>query len=417
MASDAQTPEVPTRRGFEPRVSVRRALFGNLWRTLAGLLGVMQVLVVQWLAVVALGAEGLGAGTLLAAGAALVAVNLATVPVLRRARLRGGEARRAARLYMAVGISTLLVGLAVVVSWVGLLPVAKLLGWLALGESGGVLLFRVASVAFVGAVAFAAVWAFTGGQKQVDRSRVVIPVEGLHESHRGLEIVHLTDLHIGNGLEGERLDRMVADANALEPDLIVLTGDIFDFDPSYVEDGARRLGGLRARLGVFAVLGNHDTYTGTDHVVDHLSRLAPGIRLLRDEIERLPLPEPLYIAGAEDPGRDWNQSSLHLESLDSLAAARPDDGPVLLLVHRPQAFPQAAKLGFPVVLAGHTHGGQLALPFRSGQRVNLARVMTGYTRGLYHLKRSTLYVSRGIGVAGPAVRFNCAREMATIELA
>jgi hypothetical protein len=152
-------------------------------------------------------------------------------------------------------------------------------------------------------------------------------------------------------------------------------------------------------------------------VVDCLTRFAPNLRLLRDEYVRLPLPEPLYLAGIEDPGRDWTNRSVHLEALDTLAERLPDDGPVLLLVHRPQAFPQAAKLGFPLVLAGHTHGGQLALPFRAGQPLNLARVMTGYTRGLYQMHASTLYVSRGVGVAGPAVRFNCAREMATIELA
>lgn len=417
MASSTTSSEAHEPARFDLRSSLRRVLFGNLMRSLAGLLGVMQILVVEWLAVVLLGGDGLDAGAAWTVGLGLVAANLATVPVLRRARLYGGEARRVAKLYMAFGITTLLVGLAVAISWLGLFPVTSLLGWLAVGQADAFTLFRVLSVALVGAVALSAVWAFTGGQARVDRTRVRVPIEGLHDSHQGLEIVHLTDLHIGNGLEDARLDRMVADANALEPDLIVLTGDIFDFDPAYVEDGCRRLGGLRARLGVFAVLGNHDTYTGSEHVARNLAEHARGIRLLRDDFERLPLPEPLYIAGVEDPGRDWTNRSVHLEALDRLAERLPDDGPVLLLAHRPQVFEQAAKLGFPLVLAGHTHGGQLALPFRRGRHFNLARVMTGYTRGLYQRHRTLMYVSRGIGVAGPAVRFNCAREMATIELA
>ena len=404
-------PTVPARR------SIRRVLMANMWRSLAGLLGVMQALVVQWLVVVVLGRQGLGLAPGLCLGAVLVILNLATVPVLRRERQRGGRGRQWSRLYMATGISTLLVGFAVAASWLAIFPLTSLLAWLALGPEPAFTLFRVLSVVLVGSVTFAVVWAFTGGQKKVERTVVQIPIEVLHDDHRGLRLGHLTDLHIGNGLEGEALDAMVRDANALEVDMLVLTGDLFDFDPAYVEDGARRLGGLRAPLGVYAVLGNHDAYTGTDLIVDALRAHAPGIRLLRDEYVALPVEgPPLYLAGIEDPGRGWNSRDLHLESLDELAARVPKDGPVLLLVHRPQAFPQAARLGFPLVLAGHTHGGQLALPIRNGS-INLSRIMTSFTRGLYQMHGSTLYVNRGIGVAGPAVRFNCAREIATVELA
>ena len=162
-------------------------------------------------------------------------------------------------------------------------------------------------------------------------------------------------------------------------------------------------------------LGNHDTYTGTEEVVAALAEHAPGVRLLRDECVKLAVDEPLYLAGIEDPGRGWTVRDLELDTLARVGALLPQDGPTVLLVHRPQAFPQAARLGFPVVLAGHTHGGQLALPTPDG-RFNLARVMTGYTRGLYQMHDSILYVNRGIGVAGPAMRFNCRREIATIEL-
>jgi predicted MPP superfamily phosphohydrolase len=87
----------------------------------------------------------------------------------------------------------------------------------------------------------------------------------------------------------------------------------------------------------------------------------------------------------------------------------------VLLVHRPETFPQAARLGFPLVLAGHTHGGQLALPSVGG-RLNLARLVTRYHRGLFRENGSVLYVNRGAGVAGPALRINCPREITTIEL-
>jgi predicted MPP superfamily phosphohydrolase len=227
--------------------------------------------------------------------------------------------------------------------------------------------------------------------------------------------VQATDLHIGNRMEGARLDRMVERINAEDPDLVVLTGDLFDFDPAVVEDGARRLARLRARHGVYAILGNHDIRTGAETVARGLARFAPGLRLLRDEIVRLPLPEPLYLAGVEDPGNDWSARGVELPALERLAAARPGDGPTLLLVHRPELFAQAARLAFPVVIAGHTHGGQLALP-TPGYHLNLARVATPYTRGLFRSGGTLMYVNRGLGVGGPALRLNCPREIATLEL-
>ncbi len=85
-------------------------------------------------------------------------------------------------------------------------------------------------------------------------------------------------------------------------------------------------------------------------------------------------------------------------------------------MHRPEAFPQAARLGFPLVLAGHTHGGQLAFPTPGG-RINFAALITRFTRGLYRENGAALYVNRGVGFAGPMIRFNCRREITTIELA
>jgi len=106
---------------------------------------------------------------------------------------------------------------------------------------------------------------------------------------------------------------------------------------------------------------------------------------------------------------------LEVEGLARVAAARPVDGPSLLLVHRPEVFEQAARLGFPLVLAGHTHGGQLALPTPGG-RYNLARLVTPLTRGLYRSGASVLYVNRGLGFGGPPLRINCPREIASFVL-
>jgi hypothetical protein len=105
-----------------------------------------------------------------------------------------------------------------------------------------------------------------------------------------------------------------------------------------------------------------------------------------------------------------------MSALDTVAHQRPTDGPVLLLAHQPENFQHAARLGFPLVLAGHTHGGQIALPGLESY-CNAARLVTRYTRGLFHANGSAMYVNRGLGVGGPPLRIAAPREIATIELA
>lgn len=393
----------------------RSLFFGNLFTILSAILGVFQVLIGHWVLVVFAGREGPGPALGLLLAAALVSANVLALPSIRRAARSEGWPRRIGRGYLALGLATLPVGLVIALAWLGYLPLAGLLRLIGVSGDLAFDLFRVASALVVFALVGMFLWGFTGGQRHVDLTHVPLDLEGWPESLAGLRIVHLTDLHIGNGLEGERLAALVERVNAMEPDLVALTGDLFDFDPRFVEEGARSLGALRARHGVYAVLGNHDHYTGREYVAESLVRLAPGVRLLRGALARVPGPHPLYVAGVDDPGSDWTARGMLLDELEALGRDLPSDGPAILLVHRPEAFPQASRLGFRLVLAGHTHGGQLALP--GSGRWNLARIITGYHRGLYRENGSILYVNRGIGVAGPAVRFNCPREIATIELA
>jgi predicted MPP superfamily phosphohydrolase len=394
---------------------IRKLLFGRLILTLAVLLGATQVLVGHWVTVVLAGREGPGLVLGLALAALLMVGNAYLVPVMRRARRSGGLPGLVARAYMGLGVATILLGVAVLAIWLGFLPIGGLLSLLGVSPESVFQVFRLVSIPIVATLAGMLLWGFTVGQAYTTHTHLRIPLDDLPESIRGLRIVQTSDLHIGNRMEGRRLERLVRRVNALHPDLVVVTGDIFDFDPSVLEQGARGLAGLRARYGVFAVLGNHDTYTGTEEVAAALRDHAPNLRLLRGEVVRIPLPMPFYLAGLDDPGRDWTARGVDLPGLAELAEKLPDDGPTVLLVHRPEAFPQASRLGFPLVLAGHTHGGQLALP-SAGGRLNLARLVTRYHRGLFRENGSVLYVNRGAGVAGPALRVNCPREIATIEL-
>jgi predicted MPP superfamily phosphohydrolase len=375
----------------------------------------MQVVLGHWITVVLAGREGPGLGIGILLAALLVMGNAYLVPVLRRARRSGGVPAVVARAYMGLGVATILLGVAVMAIWLGFLPIGGLLALLGVSADFVLQVFRVVSIPIVGTIAGMLLWGFTVGQAYVAHTHLRVPLENLPEGLRGLRIVQTSDLHIGNRMQGRRLERLVARVNALDPDLIAVTGDIFDFDPSVLEQGARALAGLRARYGVFAVLGNHDTYTGTEEVAAALRDHAPALQLLRTEVVRLPVSAPFYLAGIDDPGRDWTARGVDIPDLQALAEKLPRDGPTVLLVHRPEAFPQAARLGFPLVLAGHTHGGQLALP-SAGGHLNLARLVTRYHRGLFRENGSVLYVNRGAGVAGPALRVNCPREITTIEL-
>jgi len=397
------------------RALVKRVFFENLVLSLGALLGVMQVLVGHWTWVVFGGHDQPPAGVAFTLAGLLVAANVAAILPVRAAARRGGLARRAARFYIAIGLATLLVGLPIALAWAGWLPLAAILEALGVSPKTAIALFRVATLPVVGTLAFLVAWGFTAGQRKIERTVQRIALAGLDPALAGLRVVQISDLHIGNGLEGGALARLVEHVNELEPDLIAITGDIFDHDPRFIEEGAKALAGLTARYGVFAVLGNHDWYTGNERVAAGLAMHASNLRLLRGERVRLPTPAPLYVAGVDDPGRNWTSSKLELPQIEALGRSMPADGPTLLLVHRPEAFSQAARLGFPLVLAGHTHGGQIALPLPGGHW-NPARMLTRFYRGRYEEHRSVLYVNRGFGVAGPSIRFNCPREIATIEL-
>ena len=116
----------------------------------------------------------------------------------------------------------------------------------------------------------------------------------------------------------------------------------------------------------------------------------------------------------DDPGEGWTERESENAALERLAREIPEDLPRLLLAHRPSYFTHASRLGFPLVLSGHTHGGQVALPF--AHHWNPSRMISHRTRGRFHHEESTLYVSRGLGMAGLPLRINCPREIALLQL-
>ncbi len=394
--------------GEMPRRALGAALRNARYSALFLLAG-SETLITEWLLRLFAG-RSLGLGLALALTVGLAALNVAALAFLP-AIARSARGYTLGRVWLVGSLGALISGPPLALAFLVFTPV----GWLH-APAGDTLLAATGAAAV--AVGFGSMfWGWLVGQRRVEVERLDVPLRGLPEKLAGLRIAQISDLHIGMQLRAPLLRKLIARVNALDADLTVITGDIFDFDPRYIEEGCRELAALRARLGVYAVLGNHDVYTGADAVADGLAQLT-SIRLLRDAWAPIEVEGGvLALAGVEDPGRGWNERDSTHDALERLAAEIPAGLARVLLIHRPSWFAQAARLGFPLALAGHTHGGQIALP-GPARHHNVSRLISRWTRGLFEDADTgaLLYVNRGLGVAGPPVRLNCSREISLFRL-
>ncbi|MFQ5699955.1 MAG: metallophosphoesterase [Myxococcota bacterium] len=388
---------------------LRRTVLRHGILTLLGILGISQALTVQW-GLLALGRGGVGVPSALLAVFAIAALNLGVLLLLRALSRRRPLVFAASRLYMVTTIGSLVAA--------PLLAIAFLAGSLpALAGQPDAARWTILSLGTLaltlghGSIA----WGALVGRHRVTVDQVAIPMRPLPQALEALRCIQISDLHIGPQLRAPRLRVLVEQVNEVEGDLIVVTGDLFDFDPAFIEEGCRELAELSAPLGVYAILGNHDAYTGREAVAAGLRRWT-SIRLLRDEwIPIEAYGERLILLGHEDPGEGWSDRDCESPALEKLCRDAPAAWPRILLSHRPAFFGQAARLGIPLMLSGHTHGGQISLPGRLRHH-NVARLISHWTRGRFERGPSTLYVNRGLGVGGPPVRVNCPPEISRIRL-
>ena len=222
----------------------------------------------------------------------------------------------------------------------------------------------------------------------------------------GLKIVHLTDIHHSLFTPIEDVERVVHLANRLDPDLVALTGDYVTASPSYIWPVAQALGRLRARRGVFAVLGNHDFQVEPGEITRALR--AQRIRVLRNTPYAVrSLGSTLWLVGVDDL---WWGS-------DDLAAALravPSRDSKILLCHNPLGIWRASRYGVDFMLSGHTHGGQVRLPgLRSLYRSKLGEK---FVEGWNRLDGTQIYVNRGIGKVVVPIRVACPAEIACLRL-
>jgi uncharacterized protein len=218
----------------------------------------------------------------------------------------------------------------------------------------------------------------------------------------GVRIAHISDIHFGHLLGPERLAQAVDAVRAVKPDLIAITGDLVDLSGDEAPLLFEHLSLLKATLGVFIVLGNHD-HLDQPRAIVRGARDA-GLTALVDESTRAGGRNGLLVAGI-----DWSKSIPGcIARLRRCGMARAD----LLLAHNPKAFVGAVDREIPLTLSGHTHGGQVAR--RANRRHNLVFTQR-LNAGHYQRGESHLYVTNGVGAWFP-LRVNCPPEVAVIEM-
>lgn len=232
-----------------------------------------------------------------------------------------------------------------------------------------------------------------------------ISLRRLPKSLEGFRVVQLSDIHHGPFSSTEQICRAVETANRLKPDVIALTGDYISRERQYAASCAEMLGQLRARYGVFAVLGNHDHWTDAALITD-LFR-AEGITVLINEGMRFEQRgAAFWLAGVDD-------TMVGLEDISLALAGAQRDEMKLLLAHNPIILRRAARAGVDLVLSGHTHGGQVA--FRP-ERNESGRQRRRLLKGLGREGNTQIYVNRGLGTVVLPIRYGCPPEISLLEL-
>ena len=280
--------------------------------------------------------------------------------------------------------------------------------------SGPPRLTRAARAALLAGGLGLAVWAVAIEPRWLRTRSRELAVPGLPAGLEGLRAAVIADLHVGAPpVDERRLRRIVGRLNAAAPEIVLILGDLLAHeglfrrvpDPELV---AAWLAALEAPLGVFAVLGNHDWAGGRG---DRLTRAAAdvGIRVLDDDAA-LVLRDgrhPLWLAGIAD-------AASRVPDVAGTLGRVPDGAPVLALTHSPDVFPHVpARVS--LTLAGHTHGGQVRVPFIT-RRVIPSRFGNRYARGHVVEGGRHLFVHPGVGTAGPPIRFRSPPELTILTL-
>jgi predicted MPP superfamily phosphohydrolase len=252
----------------------------------------------------------------------------------------------------------------------------------------------------VGTAIGGAAYGLAYSRHQIQVVRTSLSVSGLAPALDGLRIGFITDLHHSEMVPASDVVRAVSLLMKERPDLIVLGGDYVTWgDRSYVAPCAEALSGLEAPLGVYGVVGNHDDDRDMPDAL-----ISRGYEMLRDARTTVGVRgEKLELVGV----RFWTRRERDIARL-----LRGASGTVILLAHDPRRLDEAAVLNIPLVLSGHTHGGQVVLPGVGAIAAKKFPVVSGVGRR----GKSAIFVSRGVGTVYVPYRLNCPPDVAVLTL-
>ena len=291
--------------------------------------------------------------------------------------------------------------------------------------------YLAGSLPFMGAA-----YGFAAGRFRYQVEKVEVPISGLPKALDGMKIVQLSDIHAGDFMPRDEVQRAVDMANELNADLAVVTGDFISNEHDPLEECIAELSRLQAPLGTWGCNGNHEIYADAESAAQQAFERY-GMTLLRQQNTQLEFHGEKFNLIGVDYQRDHMTPNRPLgPMLQDIEHLVSREMPNILLSHNPNSFRRAADLGIELSLAGHTHGGQVKVEIVE-HNITPARLITDFVAGLYRLpmnngaaalsagngnsgvhsgRKAALYVNRGLGTFGMPVRLGVPPEITLLTL-
>jgi predicted MPP superfamily phosphohydrolase len=246
---------------------------------------------------------------------------------------------------------------------------------------------------------------FTVRTKQTE-----LTIRDLPPDLEGLKIAHIADLQVDSHTNGKKLRAYIDEVNRLQPDLILFCGDLVTSGTAYIEQGGEAMGEMKSRLGTFSCLGDHDYFSDRQRVSRALAK--NGVTVIEDAVATVPVGSShLVITGVTNVYRD----RVLPETIEKLESSRSQAPLNIFITHQPSPWlvDIAAKSGYDLFLAGHTHGGQIAFPL-PGFILTGSLLETPYVTGFSRVGSMLVSTNNGLGLTLAPIRYHAPAEVTLI---